>query len=64
VHIFLLIEFRSRVRVMSEWIWYYLTFKPGTRIVYMQTRQASEEEGRYRRTPRSLIRGSESVRKD
>ncbi|NOS83491.1 MAG: NAD(P)/FAD-dependent oxidoreductase, partial [Nitrospira sp.] len=26
VHIFLLIEFRSRVRVMSEWIWYYLTF--------------------------------------
>ena len=44
VHIFLLIEFRSRVRVMSEWIWYYLTFKPGTRIIYMQTHQTREEE--------------------
>jgi NADH:ubiquinone reductase (H+-translocating) len=45
VHIFLLIEFRSRVRVMSEWIWYYLTFKPGARIIYyMQTHQTREEE--------------------
>ena len=29
VHIFLLIELRSRVRVMSEWIWYYLAFQAG-----------------------------------
>jgi NADH:ubiquinone reductase (H+-translocating) len=64
VHIFLLIEFRSRVRVMSEWIWYYLTFKPGARIIYMQTRQPSEEEGRHRRTHRGLNRRSESVQKD
>jgi NADH dehydrogenase len=64
VHIFLLIEFRSRVRVMSEWIWYYLTFKPGARIIYMQTRQTSEEEGRRRRAPRGLTRRNESVSKD
>ena len=56
VHIFLLIEFRSRVRVMSEWMWYYLTFKPGARIIYMQTRQASEEEG----TAPSRSAGSDS----
>ena len=56
VHIFLLIEFRSRVRVMSEWIWYYLTFKPGARIIYMQTRQASEEAERRRRAPGGLTR--------
>jgi NADH dehydrogenase len=49
VHIFLLIEFRSRVRVMSEWVWYYLTFKPGARIIYALQRQSSEEE----RTPSS-----------
>ena len=32
VHIFYLIGF-DRVRVMSEWIWYYLTFKSGERII-------------------------------
>lgn len=34
VHIFFLIGFRNRVRVMSEWVWYYLTFKPGARVLF------------------------------
>jgi NADH dehydrogenase len=34
VHIFFLIGFRNRVRVMLEWMWYYITFKPGARIIY------------------------------
>ena len=34
VHIFFLISFRNRFRVMSEWIWYYLTFKPGARLIF------------------------------
>ncbi|MBA5873878.1 MAG: NAD(P)-binding protein [Nitrospira sp. CR1.2] len=33
VHIFFLIGFRNRFRVVSEWIWYYLTFKPGARLL-------------------------------
>lgn len=33
VHIFFLIGFRNRFRVVSEWIWYYLTFKPGARLI-------------------------------
>lgn len=36
VHIFFLISFRSRLRVMSEWAWYYLTFKPGARLIFAQ----------------------------
>lgn len=36
VHIFFLIGVRSRLRVMSEWIWYYMTFKPGARLVFEQ----------------------------
>ena len=44
VHIYLLIWFRSRVRVMAEWIWYYLTFKPGARIIYTRERQSGEAE--------------------
>lgn len=64
VHVFLLIEFRSRVRVMSEWIWYYLTFKPGARIIYMKTRQASEEAERRSRTPRGLTRSTDVISKD
>jgi flavin-dependent dehydrogenase len=31
-----LIGLRNRVRVMSEWTWYYLTFKPGARLLCEQ----------------------------
>lgn len=34
VHIFFLIGLRNRFRVMSEWVWYYLTFKPGSRLIF------------------------------
>jgi NADH dehydrogenase len=61
VHIYSLIWFRNRVRVMSEWIWYYLTFKPGAGIIYMKTRQASEEAERRRRAPRGLTRKTDLV---
>jgi NADH dehydrogenase len=44
VHIYFLIWFRNRVRVMSEWIWYYLTFKPGARIIYTRQPQPGEAE--------------------
>lgn len=33
VHIFFLIGFRNRLRVMIEWIWYYLTKRHGTRLI-------------------------------
>jgi NADH dehydrogenase len=56
VHIFLLIGFRSRMRVMLEWMWYYLTFKPGARIIYTRLRQSYEEE----RTSPSRSAGSDS----
>ena len=36
VHIFFLIGVRSRIRVMSEWLWYYITFKPGARLLFEQ----------------------------
>ena len=36
VHIFFLIGLRNRIRVMSEWTWYYLTFKPGARLLCEQ----------------------------
>ncbi len=39
VHIFFLIGFRNRLRVMSEWTWYYLTFKPGARLMYWRQRK-------------------------
>ena len=63
VHIFLLIEFRSRVRVMSEWIWYYLTFKPGARIIYNKTSQTIEEAERRRLAAGGLTRRNDAVPK-
>jgi NADH dehydrogenase len=50
VHIYLLIGFRSRVRVMSEWAWYFLTFKPGTRVIYQAQPHQSDEEDTMSRT--------------
>ena len=43
VHIFFLIGFRNRVRVMLEWMWYYVTFKPGARIIFEQPGQPHNE---------------------
>lgn len=33
VHIFYLIGFRNRFRVMAEWIWYYLSFRGSFRLI-------------------------------
>lgn len=33
VHIAFLVNFRKRYRVMTEWIWYYITFKNGIRLI-------------------------------
>jgi NADH:ubiquinone reductase (H+-translocating) len=33
IHIFYLIGFKNRFRVMVEWIWYYITNKRGTRLI-------------------------------
>lgn len=33
IHIFFLIGFRNRFRVFAEWMWHYLTFKRGVRII-------------------------------
>lgn len=43
IHIFFLIGFRNRFRVMVEWIWYYITFKPGARLLYGKPRGLREE---------------------
>lgn len=33
VHIFYLIDFKNRILVMTQWIWYYLTFHRGRRVI-------------------------------
>jgi len=33
IHIFFLIGFRNRFRVFAEWMWHYLTFKRGVRLI-------------------------------
>lgn len=39
IHIFFLIGFRNRFRVFAEWIWHYITFKRGVRLI---TKKSSE----------------------
>ncbi len=43
VHIFFLIDFRNRFKVMLEWIWYYITYKPGARIIVYNKYQHKEK---------------------
>lgn len=42
IHIFFLIGFRNRVRVFSEWIWHYITFKRGVRLIINEESDISE----------------------
>ena len=37
VHILFLINFRNKLRVMSEWIWHYVTNRPGIRLIIKYT---------------------------
>ena len=37
IHILYLIGFRNRLRVMIEWIWYYITNRPGIRLIVKYT---------------------------
>lgn len=37
IHILYLIGFRNRYKVMTEWIWYYITNKQGVRLITKQT---------------------------
>ena len=37
VHIMYLIGFRNRYKVMAEWIWYYISFRHGIRLITHKT---------------------------
>ncbi len=34
IHVLYLISSRNRFRVFTEWVWYYITFQPGSRLIY------------------------------
>jgi NADH dehydrogenase len=44
VHILFLIDFRNRLVVMFEWMWQYLTFKRGARLITGHLRPGSLEQ--------------------
>ncbi|MBK7576941.1 MAG: NAD(P)/FAD-dependent oxidoreductase [Ignavibacteria bacterium] len=33
IHVMQLISFRNRLKVMVEWMWYYISFQPGARLI-------------------------------
>jgi NADH dehydrogenase len=33
IHVFYLIDFRNRIKVMIEWFWFYITYKPGAQLI-------------------------------
>lgn len=33
IHVFYLIDFRNRIKVLLEWFWFYLTYKPGAQLI-------------------------------
>lgn len=45
IHIFFLIGFRNRFRVFAEWIWHYITFKRGVRLITDRYLDKSEKSG-------------------
>ena len=43
VHIMFLIDFRNRLKVMTEWLWYYVTFKPGASLIFHNESKEKEK---------------------
>ena len=43
IHIFFLIGFRNRFRVFAEWVWHYITFKRGVRLIVKDDNSGGEE---------------------
>jgi NADH:ubiquinone reductase (H+-translocating) len=41
IHIFFLIGFRNRIRVFAEWVWHYITFKRGVRLITDRLKNSS-----------------------
>ena len=37
IHIMFLISFRNKFRVMLEWMWHYITNRPGIRLIIKYT---------------------------
>lgn len=61
VHILFLIGLRKRVRVISEWAWYYLTVEPGARLLFTQAAVghntlSSDQTGDVPREDRNVLR--------
>lgn len=52
IHILYLIGFRNRLKVFVEWLWYYITFQPGSRIIYWR-----EEAKRQAEKAREKVKG-------
>ena len=44
IHIFFLISFRNKFKVMAEWIWYYITFRHGIRLITRHPFETKEKE--------------------
>jgi len=44
IHIFFLIGFRNRFRVFAEWVWHYLTFKRGVRLITNEPESRTTEK--------------------
>lgn len=41
LHVLQLISFRNRLKVMVEWMWYYISFQPGARLIVERDAAAS-----------------------
>jgi NADH:ubiquinone reductase (H+-translocating) len=51
IHIYFLIGFRNRLRVMADWIWQYLTFRRGTRLITGESEWIVPPPGANRHDP-------------
>lgn len=61
VHVFFLIGFRNRFRVMAEWLWYYVTFRGGSQLITRHKidkpyhgRNSSQNSSRKKKKSREL----------
>ena len=51
LHVFFLIGFRNRLRVMLEWIWYYFTYRSGAQLIYWKTLEGRTKNALHKFLP-------------
>jgi NADH dehydrogenase len=61
IHVFFLIDFRNQFRVFAEWVYHYITFKRGVRLISRSVFEDTFKNGEEKQLPEAVEEDSTKV---